>query len=157
LLGIFHKFTIPKAMELVMEPSDELYRRADAANAEGQPMVMIGLRIGQQIKELFGDSLAESSVTVYGPLREKAECLMRGLEIATSWSHAQKKIVWKQDHRYRVVSTCSGQEARFEILNSLLNLVDEGAKNGQEETVASQISELPDDEIYLLTVEEWSG
>lgn len=157
LIGIFHKFTIPKAMEFVMEPPDELSRRASAANVEGQPLVMIGLRIGQQIRELFSDSRSSVSITVYGPSKKEAESLMRGLEVAIPYSRAEEQIVWKLDHCYRVVSTCSDQEARFEILNSLLSLVDEGAKNGQDETVATQISELPDDEIYLLTVEEWSG
>ena len=143
-------------MELVMEPPDELPRQTIAESAEGQPMVMIGLRIGQQIRELFSDSHLDGSITVCGPSKDEAESLMRGLEIATSCSRAEGQIVWKPEQRYRVVSACTGQEARFEVQSSVLNLVDEGAKNGQEETVATQISELPDDEIYLMTVEEWS-
>jgi len=140
-----------------MEPPDDLRLRKAIENAEGQPMAMIGLRIGQQIRELFSDSHLDGSITVYGPSKEGTESLMRGLEIATSCSRAEGRMVWKPDQRYRVVSACTSQETRFEILSSLLNLVDEGARNGQEETVATQISELPDDEIYLLTVEEWSG
>ncbi len=140
-----------------MEPPDDLNSRRAIENAEGQPMVMIGLRIGQQIRELFSDSHLDGSITVYGPSKEGTEPLMRGLEIATSCSRAGEQIVWKPDQRYRVISACTGQKARFEVLSSVLNLVDEGAKNGQEESVATQIAELPDDEIYLLTVEEWSG
>jgi hypothetical protein len=137
-----------------MEGSDDLLQRVLAENPTGQPMVVVGLRIGQQVREIFEEKCEDGSLTVHGPLEDVALSLIRGLEMTLSSSQTPGQIVWKPNRQYRVVSIFGDQQAEFEILSSLLNMIDEGKKSGNEESVATQIWELAPDEIYLLTVEE---
>ncbi|MFH1009697.1 MAG: hypothetical protein V1784_00505 [bacterium] len=137
-----------------MNRPDDLLLRALEEETEHQPMVVVGVRIGQQIQELCRDAGASGTITVCGPEEDDAAALIRGVEMATSSSHANGQIEWKTDRRYRVVSECGGQQAEFEILASLLSMIDESKRTGDEEGLARQIWELASDEIYLLTIEE---
>lgn len=137
-----------------MNRPDDLFLRALEEESIHQPMVVVGMRVGQQIQELFESSGINGSITVCGPTKEDAEALIRGVKMATSYSRADRQIEWKVDRRYRVLSECGGQQAEFEILPSLLSTIDESRKNRDEESLARQIWELASDEIYLLTLEE---
>jgi hypothetical protein len=137
-----------------MNRPDDLLQQVWEEKAEHMPMIVVGVRIGQQIQELSKDSGVIDSITVCGPREEDAKALIRGLEMATSSSHPNGQIGWKTDRRYRVVSDCGSQQAEFEILSSLLSAIEESKKAGDEESLARQIWELASDEVYLLTIEE---
>ncbi|MBM3324509.1 MAG: hypothetical protein FJY66_02445 [Calditrichaeota bacterium] len=137
-----------------MNRPDDLLLRALEEETERRPMVVVGARIGQQIQELFDSSGSSGTITVHGPGKEDVAALIRGLEMATSYSRAKGQIDWKMDKHYRIVSECGGQQAEFEILSSLLGTIDESKENRDEEALARQIWELASDEIYLLTIEE---
>ncbi len=137
-----------------MDQPDDLLSGALREKSIHQPMMVVGMRIGQQIQEIFKDLKADGSITVYGPGESDATLLIEGLEMATSCSRAKGEIAWKSNRHYRVISECCGQQAEFEILPSLLSMIDEGSGNDVEEDTARQIWELASDEIYLLTLEE---
>lgn len=137
-----------------MERPDDWLERALAENREGQPMVIVGLRIGQQAQQISQDMRANGSIMACDPSEEAAQSLIRGLEMTTCYSQAEGQIVWKPDQQYRVVSNCGDQQAELEILSSLLSMIDEGRSKGNEESVARHIWDLAPDESYLRSVED---
>jgi hypothetical protein len=137
-----------------MDQPDNLLPGALREKSQHYPMMVVGIRIGQQIQEIFKDLKANGSMTVYGPGENDAALLIEGLEMTTSRSRARGEITYKSNRHYRVVSECCGQQAEFEILPSLLSMIDEGSGSDAEEDIARQIWELASDEIYLLTLEE---
>jgi hypothetical protein len=141
-------------METAMERPDALLERALAVDGTGQAMVIVGLRIGQQIQEIFKENCSDNSITVLAPGESAALSLIRGLEMTTPLSRAGGQIAWRMGPQHRVIAVCGSQQAEFEIRSSLLRMIDEGGKNRNEENIALQVWELAPDEIYLLTVEE---
>jgi hypothetical protein len=137
-----------------MDQPDDWLPGALREKSRHHPMMVVGIRIGQQLQEIFKDWKADGSMTVYGPGENDATLLIEGLEMTTSRSRAKGEITYQPNRHYRVVSKGCGQQAEFEILPSLLSMINEGSGSDAEEDIARQIWELASDEIYLLTLEE---